>query len=172
MSLWLWVILLMVSIMQKKARSKASYNNPAITPREINEGQELEICGNVIALVYPSTWDYPMWYVHLHESFGSYDRWEVMPVVRSFSEVMGKVRSESIVPQCTFFFFLPSRAAPALVINIWSSPDSLSSRMAAMEPTDLPPMSMRGRSVEDVRRCNKGIKTSESSENTCRVMSD
>lgn len=103
MSLWLWVILLMASIMQKKARSKASYNNPAITPREINEGQELEICGNVIALEYPSTWDYPMWYVHLHESFGSYDRWEVMPVVRSFSEVMGK---SPIGKHCPSVYFL------------------------------------------------------------------
>jgi hypothetical protein len=38
--------------------------------------------------------------------------------------------------------------------------------MVSIEPTGLPPMSMRGRSVEDVRRCNKGIRTSESSDDT------
>lgn len=43
--------------------------------------------------------------------------------------------------------------------------------MVSIEPTGLPPMSMRGRSVEDVRRCNKGIKTSASSDDTWTVMS-
>jgi len=61
---------------------------------------------------------------------------------------------------------------PASVIIFASSPDSLSSRMVAVEPTGLPPISKRGSPVEDVRRCNKGIKTSASSENTSEQLAN
>lgn len=49
----------------KKTGSKVSYNSSAITPPEINEGQQLEF--HAIAIEYPSTWGYPMWYVHMHK---------------------------------------------------------------------------------------------------------
>jgi hypothetical protein len=71
--------------MQKKiARSKVSYNNPAgyNTTRD-KRGTRVGALWHAIAIEYPSTLDYPVWYVHVRESFGSCDRWEACRSCRS-----------------------------------------------------------------------------------------